>query len=250
MNVQRHLRGSCSCGRNNYIIAVPENAATSAHVFFDSSSENRRIQATPVTVWLHIPLTWYKSNTTSFFPDETHSMIRKMFTPAHEPHSQRIFCGYCGTHLSYWTEAARDEADYLNVTVGSLFGEDLRTLEELGLLPDDVDDYDITTGPTDTRIAERANNQQLAGRDETVQRRISRGVGRDISWIEEMIDGSRLGRLQKTKRGVGRSADGMTMVEWEITEMIDNGSEHELGAGRGKRKLGEVALGGDAQMQL
>ncbi len=42
----------------------------------------------------------------------------------------------------------------------------------------------------------------------------------------------------------------MTTVEWEITEMVDNGAEQEPGAGRGKRKLGEDALGGDAQMQL
>jgi hypothetical protein len=41
MSTRRPLRGSCGCGRNNYIIAVPENAADSAHVFFDSSSENR-----------------------------------------------------------------------------------------------------------------------------------------------------------------------------------------------------------------
>ncbi len=177
-------------------------------------------------------------------------MIRKMFTPAHEPHSKRIFCGFCGTHLSYWTEAARDEADYLSVTVGSLFGEDLRTLKELGLLPDDVDDSDATGGLPDPRIAERFNNQQLGRRDELVQRRICRGVDGGMTWMEEMIDGSRLGRLQKTKRGVGKSADGMTTVEWEITEMVDNGVEQEPGAGRGKRKLGEVALGGDAQMQL
>ncbi len=177
-------------------------------------------------------------------------MIRKMFTSAQEPHSKRIFCGYCGTHLSYWTEAARDEADYLNVTVGSLFGEDLKTLKDLGLLPNVVDDCDTTGGLPDPRVAERFNNQHPERRDESVQRRISRGTEGDISWMEEMIDGSRLGRLQKTKRGVGKSTDGMTTVEWEITEMVDNGAEQEPAAGRAKRKLGEAVLGGDVQMQL
>lgn len=209
-----------------------------------------RTQATPLTAWLHIPLTWFQSHTTSFYPDETHSMIRKIFTPAHEPQSKRIFCGYCGTHLSYWTEAAQDEADYLNVTVGSLFGEDLRSLGELGLLPDDVDDYDMTVALRDAQVAENSNEQQLERRDEMVRRRISRGVEGDIDWMEEMIDGSRLGKIQKTKRGFGKSADGMTTVEWEITEMVDSGAEQEPGAGRGKRKLGEVALGENAQMQL
>ena len=177
-------------------------------------------------------------------------MIRKMFTPPPEPHSKRIFCGYCGTHLSYWTEATRDEADYLNVTIGSLFGDDVSILNELGLLPNDVDDYDTIRGLPDPQIAERFNNHQLERRDQPVQRRINRSVEGGISWMEEMIDGSRLGRLQKTKRGVGKSADGMTTVEWEITEMVDNGAEQEPGAGRAKRKLGEAALGGDAQMQL
>lgn len=177
-------------------------------------------------------------------------MIRKMFTPAHEPHSKRVFCGYCGTHLSYWTEAARDEADYLDVTVGSLFGEDLRRLGELGLLLDDINDYDVVWALPNLRVAEDFNNQQLERRDETVQSRISRSVEGDISWMEVMNEDSRWGKLQKRKRGIGKSADGMTTVEWEITEIVDNGAEQESGAGRGKRKLGEVALGGDAQMQL
>jgi hypothetical protein len=71
-----------------------------------------------------------------------------------------------------------------------------------------------------------------------------------MTWIEEMIDGSRLGQIQKKKRGIGKSVDGNTTVEWEITEIADNGSEHESGAGRGKRKLGDIAIGGDTEMRL
>jgi hypothetical protein len=176
-------------------------------------------------------------------------MIRKTFIPAREPHSKRNFCGYCGTHLTHWSERPEEEADYLNVTVGSLFGEDLRALEELGFLPDDVDDNTDTETRPGAILAQGTNTEQIARREDTLQRTIRRGVQGDMTWMEEMIDGSRLGMLQKTNRGAGKSADGKTSVEWEITEIVDNGSEQESGAGRGKRKLGDVVSGGDALMQ-
>ncbi len=177
-------------------------------------------------------------------------MIRKIFTPPREPHCKRIFCGYCGTHLTYWSEAPEDNAEYMNVTVGSLFGEDLRALEDLGLLPDDVNEKDVVEMHPEPPVAEAAESVKVARRDDNVQRSVRRGVEGDITWMEEMTDGSRLGRLQKTKRGLGKTTDGTTIVEWEITEVVENGSEQEPGAGRGKRKLGDVALGADAHMQL
>ena len=177
-------------------------------------------------------------------------MIRKIFTPAREPHSKRIFCGYCGTHLTHWTEAVANETDYLNVTVGSLFGEDLRTLEELGLLPEDEDEQDTAESHRLPPVSEGNNTNQVARGNTTVQRRVRRELEGGMTWMEEMVDGSRLGRLQKTKRGIGKSADGMTTVEWEITEIAADGSEEEAGAGRGKRKLGDFGLGGDAHMRL
>lgn len=177
-------------------------------------------------------------------------MIRKIFTSAREPHSKRIFCGYCGTHLTYWSEAPDDEADYLNVTVGSLFGQDLRTLAELGLLPDGIGEDDTVNEHPERGATDGTEVEQLARRGAQIQRRVRRGVDGDMAWMEEMIDGSRLGRLHKTKKGIGRSADGTTTVEWEITEIMDDGSEEEPGAGRGKRKLGEGVSGEDAHMQL
>jgi len=176
-------------------------------------------------------------------------MIRKIFTPASEPQSKRVFCGYCGTHLTYWTEAAGDDADYLDVTIGSLFGEDLRSLAEIGLLPDDVNEVNLI-GEHQEPPAERDNTANITRHDDSVQSMVRRRVEGDMTWIEEMIDGSKLGRLQKTKKGIGESASGKTFVEWEITEIADNGSEHEPGAGRGKRKLGDIAAGGNAEMSL
>lgn len=127
---------------------------------------------------------------------------------------------------------------YLNVTLGSLFGEDLRTLGELGLLPDSAEDVDIVESKPKQGGMEGSNRTQ-----------IRRGVEGDMAWIEEMIDGSRLGRSAKTKRGASRNPDATTTVEWEITEIVDQGSQIESDAGRGKRKLDDVVPVSDADMQ-
>jgi hypothetical protein len=170
-------------------------------------------------------------------------MIRKSFTPIHEPNCKRNFCGICGTHLTYWSEVPEPEADYLNVTVGSLFGEDLRTLDDLGLLSNDAEEYDVVERHPRKEPNEASTGAQVEKSDSNMQRSVRRGVEGDIAWMEEMIDGSRLGRSQKTKRGMGRSADGTMNVDWEVTEIVDEGSEIETGAGRGKRKLGDIARG-------
>jgi hypothetical protein len=44
MSHERPLQGACSCGRNGYLILVPENATEKAQVYFDVSSENRMIR--------------------------------------------------------------------------------------------------------------------------------------------------------------------------------------------------------------
>ena len=45
MSYERPLQGACYCGRNRYLIVVPENATEGPQVIFDVSSENRTIQA-------------------------------------------------------------------------------------------------------------------------------------------------------------------------------------------------------------
>jgi hypothetical protein len=42
MSHERPLQGACSCGRNRYLILVPEDATEKAQVIFDVSSEHRR----------------------------------------------------------------------------------------------------------------------------------------------------------------------------------------------------------------
>src|SRR2546423_1742983 len=114
MSRERPLRGSCSCGRNQYSIIIPENATETARVFFDNSQAHRKLpylltppalhftikprfqslrtniqtgraQATPLTSWLRIPLAWYSSHTISYFPDETHISIRRVYTSPKQP---------------------------------------------------------------------------------------------------------------------------------------------------------------------
>ncbi|KAL2000495.1 hypothetical protein VTN02DRAFT_2988 [Thermoascus thermophilus] len=244
MNGYRMLGGSCSCGRNRYMISIPETATHQAEVYFDSGRDHRRSQGAPITAWLRVPLTWYQSNTQSFYPDESHSAIRRTFTPLHDPHSQRNFCGFCGTPLTYWTELPREEADYMSVSIGSLYGEAQRMLEDLNLLPGDV------TEPLEELEGERGvvaiprSPSASATSPPDFRRSYRRGTVSGIPWFEELIEGSRLGRLLKTRRGMGVSHDQGTTIEWEISEWHDDGAGAETGTdsssssvgGAGKRK--------------
>ena len=241
MSRQRPLHGACSCGRNHYSVVVPPESAGRAQVYFDDSSESRRSQATPLTAWLKVPLDWVSSTTVAQFPDETHSSIRRIFTPHHAPHCKRVFCGFCGTHLSYWSEQPREEADFLNITLGSLLGEDIRALQELDLLPDDVEPEDVgATGANfdgSQEVAAPTTTQQSSALSSRTTRK---GRSGDVDWFEEMLDGSRLGRTQKTRRGMGVSADGSTTVQWEVSEWAEGDSEPTTPFSA-KRKIGEVS---------
>ena len=77
------------------------------------------------------------------------------------------------------------------------------------------------------------------------------GQGREVRgspWFEEMIEGSRMGRL-KRRRGGQISSDGSTRVEWEVTEFDggepDEGSVHN----NNKRKLGSLGESEDVEMR-
>ena len=158
-------------------------------------------------------------------PDESHTSIRRSFTPQHEPSCKRHFCGYCGTHLSYWSEQPSTERDYLRVTVGSLVRDDLDRLQELGLLPEE------DAGSNHSAVAQSGNGQPFV----RSQRQLGTG---NISWFEEMIDGSSLGRVQRTNHGTRVSADGTTRIEWEVSEYVEG--DNPGTPGRGKRKQEEA----------
>ncbi|KAF3481204.1 uncharacterized protein GIQ15_03963 [Arthroderma uncinatum] len=215
------LRGGCSCGRNECFITIPLAASDQAEVYFDSSSLNRRTQAAPLTAWLRVPLEWYQSSTVSYFPDETHAAIRRTFVPPEDPHCRRVFCGFCGTPLTHWTESPPEEADYMSITVGSLFSQDQSALEDLGLLPEDADTGApvISTSTSTSVTPAPSSSRQVASTEPQMFVTRQRGTLGGIPWFEEMIEGSRLGRVGKHRRGVGGNES--MHVEWEVTEWHD-----------------------------
>ena len=208
-----------------------------------------RSQAAPLTAWLRVPLDWVSSTTVAQFPDESHSTIRRTFTPQHQPHSKRIFCGFCGTHLSYWTEEPPSEADFLSVTLGSLLGDDFRALQELDLLPEDVEPEDVGAANPDTENSQTTRTVTTQQEQPLAQRTHRHGRIGDLDWFEEMIDGSRLGRTQTTRRGMSTSADGMTSMHWEISEYVDDSSDPTTTSTRSKRKIGDIGSGDDTPMK-
>lgn len=134
MSDHNQLHGSCACERNQYTIIIPAASASLAQVFFDNTTATRRTQASPVSAWLRVPLDWYHSSTYAQFPDETHASIKRTFhthtaNPLLPP-TRRQFCGYCGTHLTAWSEGV-GEAEVVDVTLGSLLHESLERLEAL-----------------------------------------------------------------------------------------------------------------------
>ncbi|KAJ5551848.1 Glutathione-dependent formaldehyde-activating enzyme/centromere protein V [Penicillium sp. DV-2018c] len=246
------LRGSCSCGRNVYQINIPDDVTDHAEVYFDNGRESRRLHGAPLAAWLRVPLEWYQSYTHSFFPDETHSSIRRSFTPRHAPHTQRVFCGYCGTPLTFWTEVPIEESNFMSVAIGSLLADDQRLLDDLNLLPRDFDEAASRAGtPTPSDLAPALGTTSSSiivpspSESLDISRSLQRGRTGGIPWFEEMVEGSRLGRLMRARRGMGVSDDGSTSIQWEFSEWHDDGTsdfvQQDSDSGgyprsRGKRK--------------
>jgi hypothetical protein len=177
-----------------------------------------------------VPLAWYHSTTYAFFDDETHASIRRVYTSPLERDAKRHFCGFCGTPLSYWSESPPGEAEYISLTLGSLSGNDLRDLDELGLLPKEAlgeleDRSNAGAVATTTVVGEEAHHaegHQL------------------VPWFESMLQGSSLGRVKRS-RGTRQTHDGRVKIEWEIVELLpgDDAIDGEAQA-MGKRKLGDI----------
>ncbi|KAL3447017.1 hypothetical protein BJX65DRAFT_277786 [Aspergillus insuetus] len=248
MDEREPLRGSCMCGRNEYLIRIPNDVTNHAQVYFDTDRDHRRSYGAPLTAWLRVPLSWYQSYTQSYFPDETHGTIRRIFSPQHAPHTQRVFCGFCGSPLTYWSEEPRDEAEYMSVTIGSLYGDDQRLLEDLDLLPQWEGSEGSTPGNTNTTTDAQASDSSMpafsipSGEPASgIARTHRHGTTGGIPWFEEMIEGSELGRLMRTRRGVGVSGDQSATIEWEVSEWTDTGAETKGASAQavGKRKRGE-----------
>ncbi|KAH6610679.1 hypothetical protein Trco_000699 [Trichoderma cornu-damae] len=224
MSGSRPLRGGCQCGRNRYIIAIPEDGIKDAQVLFNTEPQHQIPLATPLAAYIRVPLSWYHSTTYAFFPDETHAMIRRVYTHPSQDYSKRHFCGFCGTPLSYWSEEPRSEADFINLTLGSLLREDIRDLEDMGLIPEDGDE-----GST--------SRSEAAPATPTKRTALQHSFG--VPWFDGLIDGSRLGSMRRSY-GAKRLRDGQTIVEWDIVEASENGG--------GERDEGDAAGGASTQL--
>lgn len=184
---------------------------------------------------LRIPLTTIRSTTYAYYPDESHSAIRRVFTPPHAPSTKRHFCGFCGTPLSYWSEESPEEADWICVNLGSFKNESVERMEDAGLL---------STVPNEEK-GKHADANEQTGEIE------AQGQGRQVRshpWFEEMIEGSELGRIRR-RRGGETSSDGKTTVEWEAVEIGGDEGDDAGAAGTGKRKLGSLGAGDDSEMR-
>ena len=182
---------------------------------------------------LRVPISQLHSTTYAFYPDETHNTIRRVFTPRHAPYTKRHFCGFCGTHLTYWSERSKEDAEWVCISLGTLKSESRERLEDAGLLSE----------PEDAYVQERTENISPA-------REIARrSQGREIlgsPWFEDLIEGSELGRI-KRRRG-GQSSSAGTRVEWEIIEFESGDDDGKLRE-TSKRKLDMVGNDGDITMR-
>ncbi|KAL8924347.1 MAG: hypothetical protein Q9208_004129 [Pyrenodesmia sp. 3 TL-2023] len=172
------------------------------------------------------------STTYAEYPGETHSQIRRAYTPRHAPHTKRHFCGFCGTLLTHWTEEKEGEADWILVNLGSLSNKSIEKLSDEGLLYGDDDSHSSKAAaaaehPSDLTIM--SNEREIRG----------------VPWFEQMVEGSHLGRI-KRRRGGQTSADGMRKVEWEVVEFATEAGDG--GRGMSKRKLDQVGKEGDVEM--
>lgn len=214
--------------------------------------------STPLPTFLRTPLTAIQSTTYAFYPDETHSSIRRVFSPSHAPHTKRHFCGYCGTQLSFWREDMSDAnaAEWVFVNLGAIGGEGLDTLDAWGILgsldQDDEDDEEAERTADmedDTALVSASTRRGPDGRVVRTRAQGAREV-RGQPWFEEVIEGTRLGRIKRS-RGGQTNADGRGHVEWSVVEYEegtgdeDEGEDGELQVpnGNGKRKAGEMSAG-------
>lgn len=98
------------------------------------------------------------------------------------------------------------------------------------------------TAPTSTVVVPPSRGE------ENISQAYRHGTVGGIPWFEEMIDGSRLGRLVKSRRGMGISDDNSTTIEWEISEWTNEDTGlAQAGSSRasrssGKRKRGHTGI--------
>lgn len=209
-------------------------------------------------------------------------MIRRVYENPFEGHTRRHFCGFCGTPLTYWSDAPRGEANYIQVTMGSLCRDDLGDLEEMGLVPESPSspgstsssriggagrglsspigggDGMVTAEDEDARVQQQKQQQQLVMHRLASPTTVSTSAavvplrgGREttgIPWFDTILEGSRLAGRLKTTKVTRQSANGTRRVEWEIVEYTDN-DPGTPSTSNGKRKMDDRDDADDAHME-
>jgi len=150
----------------------------------------------------------------------------------------------------------------MSVTIGSLFGEDQHALEDLDLLPEDLEEEagnaaagsSSALAPSSSLPTSSAVVVPSLENIPSLTRSYRHGTVGGIPWFEEMVDGSRLGRYMRQRRGMGVSDDQSTSIEWEISEWHDDGTEalvqedsNEHATGKRKRERHADAKSGSSQ---
>ena len=131
-----------------------------------------------------------------------------------------------------WHETTKEDAEFIELMIGTLRSNDLELLQELGVVPGEEEENEV----------DAVGGVQDKGREELV-------VREGIPWMESLLEGSEAGRIGR-RAGTKRSRDGRIKVEWEVVEWED-GDDNELGipaGGTAKRKIGDV--GADVEMRV
>lgn len=95
-----------------------------------------------------------------------------------------------------------------------------------------------------------SENEGQTGPGTSKPEAIRANSGRELQgmpWFEEMVEGSELGRIKRS-RGGRRSFDGRSRVEWEIVEFEGDKEEDKI-PNTGKRKLDMIGKGDDVEMR-
>jgi hypothetical protein len=138
----------------------------------------------------------------------------------------------------------------MSVAIGSLLADDQRALDDLRLLPEDFDEEapraGVSTSSDLAPASETASSSVIvpsSNEPPNISRSLQYGRTGGIPWFEEMVEGSRLGRLMRSRRGMGVSDDRSTSIQWEFSEWHDDGTStfvqqesDSSGHSRGKRK--------------
>lgn len=133
----------------------------------------------------------------------------------------------------------------MNITLGSLRTKDILALEDLDLLPENADSREFVIPTSETKEgvttdADVAESAIIPKENDGGVRTSRSGMSGGISWFEDMIEGSKLGRHSKRRKGQGTSADGTTTVSWEISEYYDAAEDPEEQATGIKRKADNI----------